>query len=103
MKRSPLKRTRFTRKVKSGVRITHDGRVIYAGRAYTAYRLAVWESQNRCCADCRREIAFINFELHHPGKGILGGRGLGGSHRNDLEAVGLCGGPFGCHAKRHRT
>lgn len=103
IRRTALKRTPFRRKVKSGVRIFKDGRVIYQGRAYTAYRMTVYEAQGRCCLDCGKEVAFVDFEIHHLGKGQLGGRGLGGAKRDDRQSIGLCGGPLGCHSKRHSS
>jgi hypothetical protein len=46
-------------------------------------------------------------DLHHPGEGILGGRGMGGGKRDDRNVLGLCNIPRkedgvwlprGCHS-----
>lgn len=118
LKRTPLKRgtsrlrrTPLKPKRREGIQITHDGRTIYHGKAYTALRKFKWELQEGRCAECGRDMFLFQMDLHHPG-----GRGLGGSKRDDLKAVGLCNIPReepnpatgkmvwlprGCHGAQH--
>jgi hypothetical protein len=98
-----MKRTPFRYKPKHDVKITKDGRTIYQGKFYTAYRRFVWDLQEGKCSECGRSMFLFQMDLHHPGNGILGGRGMGGQNRDDSKAVGLCnipreGHPRGCHS-----
>jgi 5-methylcytosine-specific restriction endonuclease McrA len=64
---------------------------------YRRHKSEVWRKQGLGCGNCAMplETAAIG-HLHHTRKG---GRGLGGSHRNDSETVLLC---ESCHRKEHQ-
>jgi 5-methylcytosine-specific restriction endonuclease McrA len=76
-------------------KITKDGRTIRTGEDYTEFRRAVHFHQDGNCKRCGRFtsltadlLADHSFHVHH-----VGGRGLGGSKRNDIldKVEGLCG------------
>lgn len=78
------------------VKVFRDGRTVYSGKDYTAFKKAKWEAQGKCCADCGMYLPFEYAEFHH-----YGTRGMAGWKRNDLEPRNriLCSGPTGCHEK----
>jgi hypothetical protein len=79
-----------------GIKLTKEGRTILSGRDYTEHKRGVYERQGGKCADCGFGFPYNRMEFHH-----FGGRGLGGSKRDDLSPLNrmLCGGPQGCHEK----
>ena len=76
---------------------THDGRTRRTGKDYSDFRKAIWAMQDYRCGICGRFVSFDAefWHIHH-----LGGRGMGGSRRDDVpEAVmGLC---TYCHRSEH--
>jgi hypothetical protein len=85
------------------IRVTKDGRTIRTAKDYTAFRHALWEVNHGNCWKCERRTNLVahpsadnSFHVHHKG-----GRGLGGSKRDDtfLKCSGLCG--F-CHRGLHK-
>lgn len=84
------------------VKITKDGRTIRDGADYHKFRMAKFDQQEgrciRCTVYCDASLppdAAFSFHVHH-----LGGRGMGGSKRDDVAAKteGLCG---ACHRSEH--
>lgn len=84
------------------LRTTKDERTIRTGKDYTEFRYELHERQERACIKCSRHTFLAHplewddsFHVHH-----VGGRGLGGSKRDDTfeSCRGLCG---KCHRKEH--
>jgi 5-methylcytosine-specific restriction endonuclease McrA len=73
-----------------------EGLVKLSPAKYRKHKQEVWDFQNRRCGKCGAYLAEASVgHLHHTRKG---GRGMGGSHRNDLETLLLC---ESCHHKIH--
>lgn len=77
-----------------GVKITKDGRVIESPHRYNITKEQMWARQNGCCSNCGRYEGYAkNMHRHH-----LGGRGMGGSKRDDSKTVLWC---ERCHVEEH--
>lgn len=72
-------------------------RIIRTGADYHEFRHDIWYAQEGRCDQCKRYVIFDDyfFQVHH-----IGGRGMGGSKRNDVPSAvrGLC---LDCHRKEH--
>jgi hypothetical protein len=101
VKRSPIKR-----KPKASRIVKKSGRIELRGEEMKALREKVGYAANERCQNCGNYAPV--YESEWPGSPAgemdhIHGRGLGGSKRNDVpeEMQWLCGGIFGCHARRH--
>lgn len=78
-----------------------DGRRIESSREYSANKRSMWERQHRRCVRVRYGKVCNAFmpspaygHRHHPG-----GRGIGGSKRDDSKTVLWC---IECHLEEHQ-
>jgi hypothetical protein len=82
---------------KRGTRITKDGRLIESNSDYRKTKRQMWEGQLGICGkeDCNLYMPTPqDGHRHHPG-----GRGMGGSKRDDSKTVLWC---ELCHTKEHQ-
>ena len=89
------------RRKQNPVKVTSDGREkIRNNGAGTRYwqkrRREVYDRDEGRCQGCGKLIPFVDAEIDHIRKRSLGG----GDEAANLRT--MCGGMFGCHARRHR-
>ena len=88
-----LKFPKMPRKKKRS-RVTKDGRLIESPSQYRATKLEMFNDQQGMCERCFRPMnSLSDAHRHHPG-----GRGMGGSKRDDSKTVLWC---ENCHVQEH--
>lgn len=96
MPRKP-KEFRAKKRVKPAVRVFRDGSERLSAGEWRRRRVECWERDGKHCVECNKALPDIRqAEIDHIRKRSL----RGGDQLSNLRT--LCGGPFGCHAKRHR-
>lgn len=71
-----------------------DGRLIETPHRYRISKMSLWVKQGWKCANCPTVLLTPAYgHRHHPG-----GRGMGGSRRDDAKTLLLC---LSCHQKEH--